>query len=179
MSERRHLVLTGMMGAGKSVVGRECARVLDRPFVDTDALVEEQAGKPVPAIFAEDGEEAFRAHERSVIAEVAAREEPSVLAVGGGAVLDPDNASALREAGLVAWLTATSSTLAQRVGPDHDRPLLEGGDRAERLEALLRERTPVYAEVADVTVETEGRTVGEVVAEVVTALESAVERERA
>jgi len=161
-----HLVLVGLMGAGKSSVGRVCAERLGRPFVDVDDLVATTAGRSVPEIFAEVGEAGFRALERTALDDVCRSPAPLVIACGGGAVVDPDNRRRARAAGLVVWLTADSATLADRVGAGAEqarRPLLAGGDPpVATLERLATLRAPAYAAAAHVTVDTAGRTVGEV-----------------
>lgn len=163
----RNLVLVGFMGAGKSVVGKRLARRLGRPFVDTDEVVAERAGRPIPAIFAAEGEGAFRALERAAVAEVASRGR-QVVATGGGAVADPANLAALRATGLVVYLAARPETLAARVGGS-DRPLLAGAlDPAARIREILERREAAYR-AADVVVETDGLAVPAVVGAVLRA----------
>src|SRR5215207_6645136 len=111
----KHLVLIGLMGSGKTTVGRICAERLERAFVDTDDLVIANSGMSVDDIFAAHGEPGFRAIERTVIADVCASPAPLVVATGGGSVLDPENRTLLRTAGIVVWLRAPAATLAQRV----------------------------------------------------------------
>lgn len=158
----------GFMGTGKSEVGRRLAQRLGRAFVDTDRLVEARAGKRIATIFAEDGEPAFRTLERAAVAEAAGRGGP-VVAVGGGAVLDPENVRCLRAAGVLVYLTARPEIIMGRVGDGSNRPLLQGDPRAA-VARLLAERGPVYAAAADITVDTSGRTAGEVVGEIQRAL---------
>ena len=156
------IVLTGFMCTGKSEVGRRLAKRLGRPFVDTDQLVEARAGKTVAAIFGEDGEAAFRALEREAVVAATARAD-AVIAVGGGAVLDPVNVERLRATGVIVCLSADTDTILRRVGDVARRPLLAGGDPRGTVERLLAERGPAYQRVADVTVDTSDRKVGEVV----------------
>src|SRR3954470_24212594 len=104
----RHLVLVGLMGAGKTTVGQRCAVILDRPFVDTDELVVATAGVPFDDIWGAEGEQGFRARERFAVADAAASPTPLVISCGGGAVLDADNRRALRATGLVVWLLASA-----------------------------------------------------------------------
>ena len=146
-----HLLLVGTMGAGKSTVGRLVADRLGWVHVDTDHEVERRAGMSVSEVFARRGEPAFRRLESDVLAAVLRRPGPSVVSVGGGAVLDPDNRAALAAGGTVVWLRARPDTLADRVGTGGDRPLL-GGDVAGAGPALVRidgERRPLYQAVAD------------------------------
>jgi len=164
----RAIVLMGFMGTGKSEVGRRLAQRLGRAFVDTDQLVEERAGKRIAAIFADDGEPAFRALERAAVTEAADR-GGAVVALGGGAVLDPENVCRLREAGVLVYLTARPDVILGRVGDGANRPLLREDPRAA-VTRLLAERGPVYAAAADVTVDTSERTADEVVGEIQQAL---------
>lgn len=131
------------MGTGKSSVGRLVAVALKRPFIDTDHLIEEREGRPVSEIFADRGEAYFRERERSVIAEEAAR-RGAVITVGGGAVLDPDNVTALKKSGLLICLQASTEVILERVGAESHRPLLEDGDKGERIRSLLESRKPFY-----------------------------------
>ena len=161
----RHLVLVGLMGAGKTTVGQRCALLLDRAFVDTDQLVEANTRMGVASIFAEHGEQQFRVLERDAIADASASPEPLVIACGGGAVLDPENRRQLRDHGVVVWLRASPAELGARVGADAgaDRPLLAGGPiPTATLERLSAQREPAYEAAAHVQVDTEGRTVDEV-----------------
>ncbi len=150
-----HLLLVGMMGAGKSTVARLVAGRLDRPWVDTDSAVERLAGSSVSEIFAARGEAAFRALEARVLAEVLARPDPAVVSVGGGAVLDPVGRAELRRGGTVVWLRARPATLLRRVGRNASRPLL-AGDPAGPAAALGRieaERRVLYEEVATAVID--------------------------
>jgi shikimate kinase len=161
----RHLVLVGLMGAGKTTVGQRCAELLDRAFVDTDQLIEANARMGVADIFAEHGEQEFRTLERDAIADACASPEPLVIACGGGAVVDAENRRQLRAHGVVVWLRASPAELGARVGADTgaDRPLLAGAaSPAATLERLRAQREPAYEAAADVQVDTEGRTVDEV-----------------
>jgi shikimate kinase len=164
----RAIVLMGFMGTGKSEVGRRLAQRLGRAFVDTDQLVEERAGKRVAAIFADDGEPAFRMLERAAVADAAAR-GGAVIAVGGGAVLDPENVRHLRAAGVLVYLRARPEVVLRRIGDTTHRPLLRD-DPKGTIDRLLAERGPVYAAAADVTVDTSEHTADEVVREIQQAL---------
>ena len=147
----RNIVLVGFMGAGKSEVGRLLAAVTGRRFIDTDALIEAEAG-PIPRIFASEGEHGFRVRERKAIAE-ASRIKGAVLATGGGAVLSERNVRALRRNGTIVYLEASARELKRRVGDAQGRPLLAG---AVSVDALLRRRRPAYRAAADLTVRTDG-----------------------
>ncbi len=149
----RTVALVGMMGAGKSSVGRRLATRLDVPFRDADSEIETAAGCTISEIFDRFGEEAFRDGERRVIARLLT-ETPHVLATGGGAFVDPQTRSAIKETAVSIWIKAPVEILVQRVKRRDTRPLLRHGDPRETLERLLKEREPLYAE-ADMIVESE------------------------
>jgi shikimate kinase len=146
----RAVVLIGMMGAGKSSVGRRLAKALDLPFVDADAEIEKAAGMSITDIFAKHGEPEFRAGERRVVARLL-EESASVIATGGGAWMDDTTRAKVRARGVSVWLKAEIDTLLKRVKKRGGRPLLKTGDPEQVLRDLLAVREPVYAE-ADVTV---------------------------
>lgn len=158
----RNVVLIGLMGVGKTAVGQALADRLGRSFVDTDALVAKDAGAAVAEIFARRGERHFRALEAAAVRRVAAL-RGRVIAVGGGAVLDPANVTHLRSTGDIVLLDGDPQELAARVGQDGIRPLLAGGDVADTLTRLRTERAAAYASAAAHVVDTTGRTVEEVV----------------
>lgn len=148
-------MLVGLPGAGKSVVGRRVARLLGRPFVDLDRAIEEAAGRTVAALFTEEGEAGFRARERAATAALVGA-PLSVIAPGGGWVLDPANPAALRPRAVIAWLRVSPATAIARMGQGvARRPLLAGEDPVERLTAIAARREPLYAAAADVAFETE------------------------
>ena len=156
----RAIVLTGFMGTGKTVVGREIARRLDRRFLDTDDLIEEAAGMTISELFATAGEPRFRELERVAI-DKACTVPGAIVATGGGAMLDAANRRRLREAGPVVCLLAGVDVIIERVGGDSTRPLLQGAGVRERIESLLRERNAAYA-AADYMIDTSGRSVAAV-----------------
>jgi len=147
----RSIVLVGLMGAGKTTVGRRLAKRLDLAFVDADAEIEEAAGETLPELFERRGEAAFRAGERRVIARLLAG-PPQVLATGGGAYMDPVTRANIAARGISIWLKADLDILMKRVGKRGDRPLLQNGDPRVTMQRLMEERYPVYAE-ADITIE--------------------------
>jgi shikimate kinase/3-dehydroquinate synthase len=156
----RHIVLTGMMGSGKTAVGERLARSLDLPFHDADALLEAEAGRRIADLFAREGEAYFRASERQIITRLLA-EAPGVIATGGGAFVDPENRARLKALGTVICLLADAETLCDRVRASPDRPLIQGPDPLERLRTLLQARLPAYAE-AHYLLDTSGRTPDEI-----------------
>jgi shikimate kinase len=149
----RGIFLVGMMGAGKTTVGRVLARRLARRFVDSDEEIEARCGVRIPVIFEIEGEAGFRARERAVIGELSAV-EGIVLATGGGAVLSHENRRALSAHGTVIYLRANPADLYRRLKNDRNRPLLMTGDPLTRLQELYAERDPLYSEIADIVVET-------------------------
>lgn len=151
------ILLVGMMGCGKTTTGGLLARRLGWDYRDSDADVEALTGRTVPEIFESDGEAAFRRKEAEVLAAACASQQPTVIAVAGGAVLDADNRKVIRGCGTVVWLQAQPHRLAERVGDGAGRPLLEG-DKNEIMTRLLAERAPHYAEVADTVIEVDGLT---------------------
>ena len=167
-TDERHLVLVGLMGAGKTTVGRRCAKKLERPFVDLDDLIMTHAAMSIEDIWRERGEERFREVEREVVVDVCASPVPLVIACGGGPVVDAENRRRLREVGTVVWLRAPTAVLAARVGNDARRPLL-AGDPAGALARLAEVRADAYAAAADAIVDTDDRAVNAVAAAVLDA----------
>ncbi len=162
--------LIGMMGSGKTAVGRRLAERRGVPFIDTDDEVESQADSTIAQLWEADGEAAFRDMEELQVRWAAGRE--AVIATGGGVILRRGNVERMRASGTVVWLRAPLEELARRVGAGGDRPLLNGQSIYERLTALLDERRPLYEDAAHYTVETDGRSVNEVVDEVEKCIES-------
>lgn len=148
-----NIFLVGMMGAGKTTVGRLLAARLSRPFVDADLELEARCGVKVPIIFEIEGESGFRAREATILDELTAR-NGIVLATGGGAVLREDNRNRLLARGVVIYLRAQPRDLFMRTRHDKNRPLLLTPDPLARLEELFAQRDPLYGEVADLTVDT-------------------------
>ena len=153
----RHVVLVGLMGSGKTTVGRRLAARLDRTFIDADAALEEITDRTIAEIFATDGERGFRAVEADVLEELLEHHEPAVIASGGGVVLNGENRHRLRQPEVtVVWLDASPAFLASRVEGKSHRPLLAGdADARTVLTRLHEERTPLYEEVADIVVDVE------------------------
>jgi shikimate kinase len=158
MLGKRNIYLIGPMGTGKTAVGKQLARLLEIPFIDSDAEIERQAGVDIPFIFEREGEPGFRQREREVLAQLCQR-EGIVMATGGGAVLAPENRHLLQETGVVIYLQTSLAQQMQRVGKGRGRPLLKGGDLAQRLMDLRATREPLYQEIADLTLSTDNRRV--------------------
>jgi shikimate kinase len=153
MKHRGNLYLVGMMGAGKSTIGRLLARRLKLRFIDCDSEIERRCGVSIPLIFEIEGEAGFRARESQVLEELTALQNV-VLATGGGAVLDAANRRRLVGGGTVVYLCAKPEALYGRVRQDRNRPLLATGDTLARLRELYVKRDPLYREVAHLVVET-------------------------
>lgn len=166
----RSVVLVGMMGAGKSAVGRRLAGRLGLDFRDADTEIEEAAQKTISEIFAEDGETFFRDKERRVIARLLACEQPIVLATGGGAYMNEETRALIAKCGISIWLKAELDVLMRRVRRKPTRPLLQTPDPEGTLKKLIEARYPVYA-AADVTVLSRDVSHETVLEDVVTALE--------
>ena len=164
----RTIVLVGLMGVGKSAVGRRLAKRFDLPFIDADAEIEAAAGSTIEEFFEQHGEAAFRAGERRVIARLL-EGGPHILATGGGAFMDPETRSLVKARGISIWLNADLDTLVERVSRRNNRPLLKNGDMKQILSDLMAERNPVYAE-ADITVASVDQPLGEMTVQVADAL---------
>jgi shikimate kinase len=162
---RRHVILVGLPGSGKTTVGRLAAAALAAPFVDLDEAIAGRAGKSVARLFAEDGEAVFRALEVE-LGEAALRGPPSVVAPGGGFFAADVTRSLARGSGLVVYLQTEPAEAAARLGGAAGRPLLAGGPTASRVAALLAERAPWYRQ-AECRIMTDGRSAADVVAAVV------------
>ncbi len=168
--DRDNIFLVGMMGAGKSAVGRQLAAQLGRTFFDIDHEIEARTGVAIPVIFDIEGEAGFRKREEHVIDELS-QHSGLVLATGGGAVLCASTRLRLKERGFTIYLNAKISDLWHRTKNDRNRPLLACADPRQRLEELLEARDPWYREVADLVVETGKPSVTRLVASIVEQLE--------
>ena len=165
MKQPQNLFLVGPMGAGKSAVGRQLARMLHLAFHDSDEEIEARTGVDIPFIFEKEGEEGFRKREAAVIDDLT-DQEGIVLATGGGAILDPGNRNFLGARGFVVYLYTTVDQQLARTRRGRQRPLLENDDPRQVLETLMAHRDPLYREVADLIVETDGRKVKAVANEI-------------
>jgi shikimate kinase len=169
---RGNYFLVGLMGSGKTTVGRALARKLDKRFIDADHEIETRTGVSIPLIFEIEGEASFRQRESDVIRDLTALEDV-VLATGGGAVLAPENREFLKTRGTVIYLRASTASILQRTSHDKKRPLLQTPDPRQTIERLAREREPYYLEVADLIIETGRPNVQSLVQSIVAQLETA------
>ncbi|MFQ3609852.1 MAG: shikimate kinase, partial [Fimbriimonadales bacterium] len=161
----RHLFLVGNMASGKSTLGQVLAQRLNRPFYDTDAHIERQFGKPIAEIFAQHGEAVFRQAETEALREIAQQSVPSVVATGGGMVLNPEHRRLMRRHGWVIYLKASPEVLLSRIQDPSTRPLLSDAPTPhEALQQITQTREPLYQE-SDWVLETEGRTIDSLVEE--------------
>jgi len=165
----QNLVLIGYRATGKTSVGTRLARILGRSFVDLDELLVHEAGKSIAEMVAESGWQEFRRREKELVARFRHR-RGLVLATGGGVVLDPENVRALRENGIIVWLTADPATIQARLSRDRpgeeSRPSLTGRDTVAEVLEVLRQREPLYRAAAQIIIDTTGRSVAQVVEEV-------------
>jgi shikimate kinase len=159
------LFLTGPMGAGKSTIGRQLARQLRLEFHDSDHEIEHRTGVDIPLIFEIEGEAGFRKREKAIIEELT-RLPDIVLATGGGAILDPENRKHLSDRGRVIYLHTSVNQQLKRTARDRNRPLLQTEDPRQRLIELMQVREPLYREIADLVINTDGKHVRDVVREI-------------
>lgn len=171
----RSIVLVGLMGAGKSTVGRRLAVRLGLPFLDADNEIEAAAGMSIPDIFSIHGESYFREGERRVITRIL-QDGPTVLATGGGAYMNEETRRAIAERGIAVWLKADVDVLLERVSRRQNRPLLQNADPRGTLEKLMKERNPFYA-LADVQVESRDAPHDRVVSAIVRSLRHHFEKQ--
>jgi shikimate kinase len=165
----RNIFLVGPMGSGKTAVGKALARLMNAPFYDSDAQIEQRTGVDIPFIFEKEGEAGFRQREREAI-DALTQLEPIVLATGGGAVLLEENRRHLAGRGFVVYLETSIAQQRSRVGRSRNRPLLAEADPTAKLTELMRHRGPLYIEVADMVMPTDGRRVGAVAADILQGL---------
>jgi shikimate kinase len=169
MKQPRNIFLIGPMGAGKSAVGRQLSKMLHLDFLDSDDEIESRTGVDIAFIFEKEGEAGFRRREARVIDELS-QLDGIVLATGGGAVIDPDSRSRLGARGYVVYLCTSVEQQLKRTSRGRERPLLENADPAVVLDRLMTERDPLYREIADLVVNTDGRRVQTVAREIHDAL---------
>lgn len=158
-----NIILIGFMGSGKSSIARDLSTALGYPVVDTDSLVVEQAGKPIPAIFEENGEEEFRDRETAVLTELE-QSGPThrIVATGGGIVERPANRNILKKMGFVVWLVVSPEEILRRTAKNRERPLLNTDDPEETIRRLLERRVDFYRDTAHQEIETDDLTFPEI-----------------
>lgn len=171
MKQIENIYLIGLMGAGKTTIGRQLAKALQLPFYDSDKAIEEQTGVDIGTIFEYEGEKGFRKREQAMLEELT-QIDGIVLATGGGAVLDKLNRDALSNNGFVVYLQCSVDKIAQRTKRDNKRPLLETENPIARIEALFKEREPLYLECADFKIETSSMQSKQVVEHILDAYEA-------
>ena len=154
----KNIILIGPMGAGKTTIGRQIAKLYNYEFFDSDRVIEERTGASIPLIFELEGEKGFRRRERDVIADLCQKNH-IVLATGGGAVLKEQNQQAIKNSGTVVYLCAGIDDLLERTAKDKNRPLLQTDDPRGKLLSILEEREPLYRQLADIILETNNMTV--------------------
>lgn len=153
MTRSENIYLVGLMGAGKTTIGRQLARTLKLPFYDSDKAIEERTGVDIPTIFEFEGEEGFRDREQKMIQQLT-QMRGIVLATGGGAVLREENRKLLKENGFIVYLQCSIDRILERTRRDTQRPLLQTGNPRERIEQLFVQREPLYLACADFKIDT-------------------------
>ncbi len=171
----RSIVLVGLMGSGKSAIGRRLAARIGMDFIDADSEIEKAAGLSINDIFEVHGEQAFRDGERRVIARILSQ-PAHILATGGGAFMDPETRKLVKQRGISIWMRAEFDVLLRRVSRCDNRPLLKGTDKEEVLRRLIEERYPVYGE-ANITVQSQDGPHDETVGEVIEAIKQFLEND--
>ena len=169
MKIKNNIFLVGLMGSGKTTIGKLIAKKLRYKFIDTDLLMEEKTGVKVPLIFEYEGEEGFRKREAKILSEVL-RLDNIVLATGGGIVLSDNNRQQLKERGNVIYLNAEINELAKRLSNDKTRPLLQNTDIKEKLKELMGHRSFLYESIADSIIQTKNKRAPEIANEIITNL---------
>ncbi len=164
--KKNNVILIGFMGAGKTSAGRRCSRLLGWPLLDTDELIEQEAGMTITRIFAERGEQAFRETETAVLHRLLVNTDRTVISVGGGLPLREENRELLRKLGQVVFLRVRPETVLQRLKGDTTRPLLQGDHVEQKIQELLAYRNPIYAEAADQVADVDERDVREIAEEI-------------
>lgn len=170
---KRNIYLVGLMGAGKSTVGRQLARRLKLNFYDSDRVIVDKTGVPISTIFDIEGEQGFRERESQVLEELS-QLEGSVIATGGGSLIRPENRKIIQESGCVIYLRTSAERLYSRIKHDQARPLMRTDNPLQTLKDLLAEREPAYLETADIVIRTGSQKVGVVLHR----LEQAIKKER-
>lgn len=170
MHKQKNIFLIGLMGTGKTTVGRQLSRKLKMDFYDSDRVIEERTGADIPLIFEKEGEAGFRKREADIIDELTQKQR-IILATGGGAVLDAENRNHLVNRGTVFYLKSNLKTLVERTSKDKNRPLLQADEPIEAiLQRLLEQRGPLYEETADHVIETANNSIHSVIQAIIRVL---------
>jgi len=170
MHKPDNIILIGLMGTGKTTVGRQLSRKLKMDFYDSDRVIEERTGADIPLIFEKEGEDGFRKRELAIIDELTQKKN-IILATGGGAILHPENRNHMINRGTVFYLKSSLKTLIERTSKDKNRPLLHAEEPAEDiLKRLLSERGPLYEETADHIIETANNSIHSVIQAIIKSL---------
>lgn len=151
MDERKNIVLIGFMGCGKTTLGKKLSMKLKYSFIDTDRYIERKEGMEITQIFEEKGEGHFRDLEKKAV-EILSKEAGNIIATGGGIIKNEENMHMLKETGIIVYLKATPENIFRNIANDDTRPLLQGGDKLEKIRSLMEERRELYEKYADVTV---------------------------
>ena len=167
MKKYKNIYLIGLMGSGKTTLGKILSKKLDKNFYDSDHVIEEKLGVDVPMIFEYEGEAGFREREKDSLKELVSKKN-IVLATGGGIILSKSNRDLLSENGIVIYLKSNQKDLIKRMKNDKTRPLLKNGNIEEIIKKLCKEREPLYEEIADFEIMTKNKRIHEVVNEIIT-----------
>ena len=167
MEKYKNIYLIGLMGSGKTTLGKILSKKLDKQFYDSDHVIEEKLGVDVPMIFEYEGEAGFREREKDSLIELVSKKN-IVLATGGGIILSKSNRDLLSENGIVIYLKSNQKELIKRMKNDKTRPLLKNGNIEEIIKELCKEREPLYEEIADFEIMTKNKRIHEVVNEIIT-----------
>ena len=166
MRKKKNIILVGFMGSGKTSIGMKLARAFSYEFLDSDNEIEQEQQKKINAIFAEQGEEAFREMETQFLVKLCGKKKKFVLGTGGGMPIREENITLLKKLGTVVFLKAGEEELVKHLKNDTTRPLLAEGDLYEKIHTLYAKRLPVYESVADYIVQTDGKTFYEIIKEI-------------
>ena len=167
MKKYKNIYLIGLMGSGKTTLGKILSKKLDKNFYDSDHVIEEKLGVDVPMIFEYEGEAGFREREKDILRELVNKQN-IVLATGGGIILSKSNRDLLSENGIVIYLKSNQKDLIKRMKNDKTRPLLKNGNIEEMIKKLCKEREPLYEEIADFEIVTKNKRIHEVINEIIT-----------
>jgi shikimate kinase len=165
MNENKNIILVGLMGSGKTTIGKQLSKSLERKFLDTDHAIEEKTGVDVSTIFELEGEKGFRSREQNFLRELK-RSQKLVIATGGGIVLNIDNRALLKKIGCVIYLRSNIKDLVLRLKDDKTRPLIQNVDLSQKINDLFNERDPLYLAVADYIIETKNKKINDIKREI-------------